>query len=276
MGKILKSKVLILVAVLVISSLSFLFVSSQSWFIESSLFSPVRSVLASAESAISIPRRFLSELMADTQNLLVTFEENERLRTEVSRLNGVLNENHSLKLENESLRSSLELEMAYASSDPLVAEVIHRSPSSWNQFLLISIGQTSGVLKGNLVLANGGVVGVVAEVYSDTATVQLLQAKDFKANLAVKIGDQDPAYGILTDFDPVENKFLISQVTDKDRVALSDSVMTSNLSDTYPENLLLGEVIEVRQNKDSLELEVYVKPSANFSDIYSVIVIGRQ
>ncbi|MGT2757747.1 rod shape-determining protein MreC [Streptococcus ovuberis] len=275
MGKFFKSKVVVLVAVLLTTSLSFLLVSSQDWFRESSLFSPLRSVLSSGESFLSVPRRFISDIIEDTQALLVTFEENKTLKREISLLSGILDENHSLKMENESLRSSIKLENAYPNADPIVAEVVHRSPSSWNQSLLISKGETSGLSKGDLVLANGGLVGLVTELFTETATVQLLQDNMFKANLAVKIGDKNPAYGILNSFDPVEGLFLISQVTEKERLALKDKVVTSDLSLDYPGSLLLGEVTEIRQNKDSLEVEVYVKPSANFSDIYSVVVVGR-
>jgi len=56
-------------------------------------------------------------------------------------------------------------------------------------------------------------------------------------------------------------------------VIVSDTVLTSGLTQNYPKNLLLGTVTEVEEEFSGLSRYAIIKPSTNFSNLEEVLVI---
>ncbi|WP_335339458.1 rod shape-determining protein MreC [Streptococcus marmotae] len=53
-------------------------------------------------------------------------------------------------------------------------------------------------------------------------------------------------------------------------------VVTSDLAGDMPSNVLVGKVSSVKTSTRDLSRELYIKPAANFSNIYSVLVVGEE
>ncbi|HFR3369796.1 TPA: rod shape-determining protein MreC, partial [Streptococcus suis] len=56
---------------------------------------------------------------------------------------------------------------------------------------------------------------------------------------------------------------------------VGSNVVTSDLAGETPANVQIGKVLSVKSNSNSLNREVYVEPTASFSNIYSVLVVGQ-
>ncbi|CYW03037.1 TPA: rod shape-determining protein MreC [Streptococcus suis] len=270
------SKLVVVVSIFLLLSFSLLFVTFSKGLQVPYLNNIVRVVVTPIQSVISVPTRFFSEQKDVLTDLMNAYEENKQLKEAIMSLEGMAAENTSLKDENASLRSSLGVVSDFPKKQLIPGSVLVRSPSSWSEHISINIGETSGVTSNALVVANGGLVGIVSSLSSDSAVVTLFTNSDEFTKLPVKISvDSKEIYGILSGYDADTNSFIINQLNSADEIAVGSNVVTSDLAGATPANVQIGKVLSVKSNSNSLNREVYVEPTASFSNIYSVLVVGQ-
>ncbi|WP_099871380.1 rod shape-determining protein MreC [Streptococcus suis] len=270
------SKLVVVVSIFLLLSFSLLFVTFSKGLQVPYLNNIVRVVVTPIQSVISVPTRFFSEQKDVLTDLMNAYEENKQLKEAIMSLEGMVAENTSLKEENASLRSSLGVVSDFPEKQLIPGSVLVRTPSSWSEHISINIGETSGVTSNALVVANGGLVGIVSSLSSDSAVVTLFTNSDEFTKLPVKISvDSKEIYGILSGYDADTNSFIINQLNSADEIAVGSNVVTSDLAGATSANIQIGKVLSVKSNSNSLNREVYVEPTASFSNIYSVLVVGQ-
>ncbi|HEL1661989.1 rod shape-determining protein MreC [Streptococcus suis] len=270
------SKLVVVVSIFLLLSFSLLFVTFSKGLQVPYLNNIVRVVVTPIQSVISVPTRFFSEQKDVLTDLMNAYEENKQLKEAIMSLEGMAAENTSLKEENASLRSSLGVVSDFPEKQLIPGSVLVRTPSSWSEHISINIGETSGVTSNALVVANGGLVGIVSSLSSDSAVVTLFTNSDEFTKLPVKISvDSKEIYGILSGYDADTNSFIIDQLNSADEIAVGSNVVTSDLAGATSANIQIGKVLSVKSNSNSLNREVYVEPTASFSNIYSVLVVGQ-
>lgn len=270
------SKLVVVVSIFLLLSFSLLFVTFSKGLQVPYLNNIVSVVVTPIQSVISVPTRFFSEQKDVLTDLMNAYEENKQLKEAIMSLEGMAAENTSLKEENASLRSSLGVVSDFPEKQLIPGSVLVRTPSSWLEHISINIGETSGVTSNALVVANGGLVGIVSSLSSDSAVVTLFTNSDEFTKLPVKISvDSKEIYGILSGYDADTNSFIINQLNSVDEIAVGSNVVTSDLAGATPANIQIGKVLSVKSNSNSLNREVYVEPTASFSNIYSVLVVGQ-
>ncbi|MDG3334334.1 rod shape-determining protein MreC [Streptococcus suis] len=270
------SKLVVVVSIFLLLSFFLLFVTFSKGLQVPYLNNIVRVVVTPIQSVISVPTRFFSEQKDVLTDLMNAYEENKQLKETIMSLEGMAAENTSLKEENASLRSSLGVVSDFPEKQLIPGSVLVRTPSSWSEHISINIGETSGVTYNALVVANGGLVGIVSSLSSDSAVVTLFTNSDEFTKLPVKISvDSKEIYGILSGYDADTNSFIINQLNSADEIAVGSNVVTSDLAGETPANVQIGKVLSVKSNSNSLNREVYVEPTASFSNIYSVLVVGQ-
>lgn len=270
------SKLVVVVSIFLLLSFSLLFVTFSKGLQVPYLNNIVSVVVTPIQSVISVPTRFFSEQKDVLTDLMNAYEENKQLKEAIMSLEGMAAENTSLKEENASLRSSLGVVSDFPEKQLIPGTVLVRTPSSWLEHISINIGETSGVTSNALVVANGGLVGIVSSLSSDSAVVTLFTNSDEFTKLPVKISvDSKEIYGILSGYDADTNSFIINQLNSADEIAVGSNVVTSDLAGATPANVQIGKVLSVKSNSNSLNREVYVEPTASFSNICSVLVVGQ-
>ncbi|HEM6510150.1 MULTISPECIES: rod shape-determining protein MreC [Streptococcus] len=270
------SKLVVVVSIFLLLSFSLLFVTFSKGLQVPYLNNLISVVVSPIQSVISVPTRFFSEQKDVLTDLINAYEENKQLKEAIMSLEGMAAENTSLKEENASLRSSLGVVSDFPEKQLIPGSVLVRTPSSWSEHISINIGETSGVTSNALVVANGGLVGIVSSLSSDSAVVTLFTNSDEFTKLPVKISvDSKEIYGILSGYDADTNSFIINQLNSADEIAVGSNVVTSDLAGATPANVQIGKVLSVKSNSNSLNREVYVEPTASFSNIYSVLVVGQ-
>lgn len=271
-----KSKIIVLLSGLVLLSWALLTLSRQQWFKENKLLAPVQSVLASGDQFFAKVTNSLSQTTAHIDQLLGAYRENQGLKRRILELEEVEADHQSLKEENDSLRASLELAERHTTYQRISAEVLYRNPSSWSETLALSAGSQSGVHQDMLVMANGGIIGKVSEVTANNSRISLLTDVTKEHDLAVKVNLESGAvYGIITAYDAEENVYIVTQLNNATGLASGQQVVTSDLSEKLPSQLLIGSVESVTKNKNGIETEVKVRPAADFDNIYSVVLVGK-
>lgn len=236
--------------------------------------SPIRSVVARVDSVISAPFRSLGSLNEDIHDLFSTYSENKKLKKKVAELENQSEEIASLKTENEQLNNTINASSSIATQFSATGKVIVRSPVSWYESLTVKIGKDKNVAKKMLALSNGGLIGVVDDVDSSTSNIALLaNGSDFSIPVKISTASGD-LYGILESFDSEKKCFVVSNLNSSTDVVEGDSVVTSGLDGDTVANVSVGSVSSVKNSSENLERVVYVKPTADFSDISYVTVVG--
>lgn len=270
------SKLVVVISVFILLSFSSLFVTFSKGVQIPFLNNVVNVVITPIQSVISVPTRFFSEQRTVFANLLDAYKENKQLKVAVMNLESMAAENVSLREENKSLRNNLGIVSSFPDKKFISGSVLVRTPSSWSEHVTINVGKIDNVMENALVIANGGLVGVISSVSAHSSVVTLFTNSDEFVKLPVRISTgSKELYGILTRYDIDSNSFVINQLNSVDEIAVGSNVVTSDLAGDVPANVQIGKVLSVKSNSNNFNREVYVRPTASFSSIYSVLVVGQ-
>lgn len=276
MNRYKKSRLVVVISILSVFSLSLLFLTAYQGGEIPIVSDGVRQSIAFLDEVVSKPTQFLSKQKDYLNDLVAAYKENQELKSTLASLENSISEMESLKNENESLRQNLEIKEAYADKQMISALVSVRSPNSWNQELVIDIGKDAGLTENMLVVANGALVGTIDSLDAYSTTVKLLTNSDDFSNIPVKISlEMTDVYGILSGYDTDSHSLIINQLNSDVEIPVGSSVVTSDLAGGTPSNIPVGKVASIKSSSSNLNRELYIMPTANFSNIYAVMVVGQ-
>ena len=268
------SKLIIAFFVFLILSFSLLFVTTSGSHDIPFLSSIVSGVMTPMEKFFSPTVSFITAQRTKIEDLFSTFNENQELKQSIASLENISEDNETLRLENESLRKDLGIVASFPEKSFLSSFVLVRNPVSWTEQLIIDAGTEQGVVGNMLVVANGGLAGIVTNVESSSANVKLLTNSDEFTKIPVKISTQSgDIYGILSGYDSDSNSFVVNQLNSMDEIKIDSNVVTSNLAGTTPANIQVGKVKSISSTSNNLNREVFIEPTTDFSEIYSVLLV---
>ncbi len=271
------SRLIVVGSIFVVISFSLLFVTVNNGLGNSGIVKVIHTGISSINNVLAKPVQFFSEQKDGIVNLIEAYKENKELKQIVANLETQVAELYSLQKENDSLRQNLSMAEQYTDKTVISGLVSVRTPTSWSHQLTISVGSNQGISKDMLVIANGGLVGIVTEIYPNSADVKLLSNSDEFTKIPVRLSvDKKEIYGILSGYDTDTNSFIVSQLNSKEDIPVGSNVVTSDLAGTTPSNLQVGKVSSVKNNGGTTNKEVFVTPTANFSNIYSVLIVGSE
>lgn len=156
------------------------------------------------------------------------------------------NLDNTIKMEYEDLLKITKLENT--NYRIIYSKVLIRDIYDFYDKITISKGKKENIEKGNLVVSEKGVIGLINKSNINSSEVSLITNSNI--NLSVKINN---AYGILTS---ANNEVIVKNIKLTEEIKIGDFVYTSGLTN-IPENFLIGKVKEV--SKDSLNLEYILK-----------------
>lgn len=270
------SRLIIAGSIFLVLSLTLLFLTFGKGIRIPYLTDGIHFVLSPIHNLLAKPTQFLSEQKDVLSDLIEAYDENKELKQTVSSLESQIAEKDALVKENESLRQSLGMVEMHADKHFIPGFVSVRTPASWSKQMIIDLGQNDGVSKSMLVVANGGLVGIVTSVEAESAVVKLLSNSDEFTKIPIKVSiNSKEIYGILAGYDTDSNSFIINQLNGTDDIPIGSEVVTSDLAGTTPSNIQIGKVISVKSSTDNLNRELYVEPAADFSNLYSILVVGN-
>lgn len=148
----------------------------------------------------------------------------------------------------------------------IYSKVILRDIYAFYDEITIGKGSYDGVSKGDLVVNEKGVIGLVKSVNNHISIVELLTNSNIE--LSVKINQ---SYGILTS---VDNEIIVKNVKLDDEIKVGDFVTTSGLT-SVPGEILVGKVSEIKTDTLGLEYILEVDAVAYLQDISYVAVLGE-
>lgn len=231
------------------------------------------------DKVVNAPVEGISRVTGSVSNLIDTYQENTQLKKKLDSMNALQVENQTLKQENKQLKQQLSLNKSLTSYDDISAYVISRSPSTWQNQIVISKGSNAGITKGSAVISDKGLIGRVMEVNKNNSKVELVTTQDDSADrFAVQLVDNDgqTVNGLITGYDTDTNLLVMGQITSKENVKNGTQVITSGLGGTTPKGLFVGTVKKVINQQAGLPTKIYIKPAADMTNLNVVTVAKRQ
>ena len=176
----------------------------------------------------------------------------------------------SMYAENRQLRGLLEYKEQHKSQKVVAAKVIARSFGDLRDCIYIAAGKDRG-LAPDMAVVNGGLVGVVDEVYDDYARVLLLTSPRCRVGARVLRADSR-AVGVAGGVSG-KDKLLLEHIYREASLREGDIIVTSGYSGSHPADILIGKVTATNMDSVGLLQEADIVPAADIADVEQVLVI---
>ncbi|KGL66910.1 rod shape-determining protein MreC [Limosilactobacillus mucosae] len=228
-----------------------------------------------ADGIVAYPVNAVQGVADSVSRLMNAYTENRELKQKVSELAQVKVRDQTLAKENKQLKAELKLKNSLTDYSTVSAAVMSRTPSSWQQQLVINKGQTSGIKKNMPVLSGGGLIGRVAEVNKTNSKVELLSDTSESSNrfsIVINGTDGKSVNGIITGYNARTNELIMGQVTSTAKIKKGAKVVTNGMGGITPKGLYVGKVSRIGKDDYGLAKKVYIKPATNFNEINIVTV----
>ena len=190
------------------------------------------------------------------------YEENLRLKEEISDLRKQLVDYESTKTENERLKEITGLKELNPDIEFQPAGVIARDPDDRFGSFTIDIGTLHGVSVRDPVVTGEGLIGYVSQVGPSYAKVVTILSPDLNVG-AMEIRTKDTG-----------NVSGTVELAAKDtQVKAGDIVVTAGTSGLYPQGLIIGTVTEVKLEKSGITKTAVLQPVSDIDNIKNVFVL---
>ena len=228
-----------------------------------------------ADGIVAYPVNAVQGVADSVSGLMNAYTENRELKQKVSELAQVKVRDQTLAKVNKQLKAELKRKNSLTDYSTVSAAVMSRTPSSWQQQLVINKGQTSGIKKNMPVLSGGGLIGRVAEVNKTNSKVELLSDTSESSNrfsIVINGTDGKSVNGIITGYNARTNELIMGQVTSTAKIKKGAKVVTNGMGGITPKGLYVGKVSRIGKDDYGLAKKVYIKPATNFNEINIVTV----
>lgn len=237
------------------------------------LNSAVGYVVVPFQQGIGKVGEWLSKRSDELIQIRKLLDENAALREQVAALteeNTLLQQD---KYELNSLRNLMDLNEQYGEYNKVGARIISRDSGNWYSSFLIDKGSNDGFAVNMNVIAGGGLVGRITSVGPNWARVtSIISDNSNVSGMMLSTEDNLIVSGDLKLM--ADNCIGFSQLVDsKNLVAEGDKVVTSNISDIYLPNILIGYISSLDKDANNLTKSGLITPAVDFEHLGEVLVI---
>ena len=250
-------------------SIALLFADTRFRYLEN-IRQVAAAVLYPVQRAVEMPFEavvWVGRYFADKARLA---DENAELRQALNEQAPAANAFPQLREENTRLRTLLDLQGRYAGNATAV-EVLYTGRDPFTQKVFVNKGVQAGVVPGEAVVDDRGVVGQVTRAMPYMAEITLVTDKDQAVPVKVeRSGVRSVLFGNGTGRAP-ELRFTAPTAD----VRVGDRLLTSGIDGTYPPNLPVAEVIDIERDTGQMFARIAVKPLAGVDRSQYLLVLGQ-
>lgn len=199
-------------------------------------------------------------------------QQNQQLLARIDELEQQNRDFEQFKKENESLRSLLELKDDFEGITSTGAQVIAKDAGNWFQLFTVNKGTSSGIEKNYPVVNSKGLIGRTSEAGASWAKVtSLIDPGHSVSGVVARTGDMVQVDGDLTLMKSGLCKMTI--ITENSEVIIGDTIETSGIGGVYPKGIMIGTVIEFRNNESGTGSYAVIQPAVDFQRISEVLIL---
>jgi rod shape-determining protein MreC len=223
-------------------------VDVQSWF--STRYVAIQDFLAAPRDVASLRQRN-AELESDVASLQAQVIELQERASQV-----------------DTLAALVGYSRANPESSYKAADVIGRDPSPFLHYIIINLGSNDGILRGMPVVTHQGLIGRVDAVIADAARIQLITDPTSAVNIRLQSSNVEALLN-----GSVTGDLTLDLIPQDVVIQEGDVVLTSGLGGSYPPDLIIGQIINIRKREADLFQLASVQPIVDFSRLEMVLVI---
>jgi len=211
-----------------------------------------------------------------TSQLFSTFEDNQRLRSQMYHYELLNVQTQNYREERDALLLMLEVEATLSDFETVNAVTIGRDTADWDGAITINRGTQHDIEDGMAVLSHEGyLIGRVTEVGGFHARVHLHNVENPRLSAHVMVQGNSESIGIFEGYDPSLGELVVTQVDRSIEVEIGDRVITTGYGGIYPRGLLVGHVSRYEVSSDGLTQTFFLTNDVDYNDLRFVFVIKR-
>lgn len=154
----------------------------------------------------------------------------------------------------------------------LPAKVVNNDVSDQNNFITLYRGSKQGITTDMGVIGPQGIVGKVILVSDNYCRVMSLLNRSSKVSAMTKKG----FYTGLADWDGKDPRYItLHNIPKSAKVKIGDSVLTSNLSGSYPAGIMIGTIASVQGDPSSGFYELKIKTATDFYSLQYAYLVNN-
>lgn len=193
--------------------------------------------------------------------------DNQRLQAQAAALQARVDQLSAAGAENGQLRQALNFERSFKGR-LLAAQVVGSGPAGRDSWLRIDQGSAQGVRAGMVVVTGAGLVGLVSQVMSSSATVQTLADPNLRVNVYTAQSNLDGTlYG-------GSGKLALDLIPSPGVVAKKgEGVLTSGVGNLFPRGLVVGQLASFDNQPAAISEQATVASANQLSQVSMVLVM---
>jgi len=223
----------------------------------------VRAKFIDSFSFITAPNMWLKTVIKLEEETQLLREKNLQLSLQSDAMLRAFEENKTLK--------SLLGYKKDSNFNLLSAKVLNMGSSSNLSSVTLNVGKNDGVKINQPIIIPEGVIGKTIVVGKTNSIAQLITDVNYRISVRIFPSGSVGILRYLRD-DICE----IREIQKNANIELGNKVLTSGFSSIYPPDLLVGEVIEIQDERSSFQKIVKVRISSKIGSLLNVFVIGEQ
>lgn len=184
-------------------------------------------------------------------------KENETLKLRQAELSLLANQSALLAVENQNLRSLLDLQKKVAFKTVPV-EILFNPPNPISQRVVINRGENQGLRLGSPIANDMGILGQVVRLYDNSAEVSLLEDRDFAVPVLVARNGLRAAVVGSGRGQLLQLRYL-PVASD---LEVGDILLTSGVDGVYPPGFAVAVITKIERNLDQNSANVFCSPIA--------------
>jgi rod shape-determining protein MreC len=242
------------VSLLLFALVSLILLLSSLYSAEASVFKKARqTALETAAPVLQVfsgPINWTQERLGDISDYFRVLEQNKALREENAQLRQWEDEARSLRAVIATL-DKLDLYNAPPSAKAINGFVIGESNDAYAQSMIVNAGAGDGVMPGQAVVDDFGMVGRIVDVSDNAARVLLLN--DIQSRIPVFVEDSF-VEGLLVGRSTTRPTIEVTMLADGDKIKPGQRVITSGAGGVLPRGLAIGVVAKIDDGEAVIDL----------------------
>lgn len=255
---------IITVVVLALAAFSFKMGNNPVSNAVGTVLSPVQSVCSSAYKGV---KNFFGNIFSADE----TAKENKKLNEKVLTLEAELRMLDSYKVENERLRSMLELKETRTDFKSIGANVIGKKTDEERSIITLDKGSKDGVKINSVVYVPEGLVGVVCEVNLNFCKVRtIFDSESSVSAICLRSGDMGIAEP--SEHTTTGGKCVLNYLDRSSKTVIGDIIETSGTGGIFPRGIMIGKVTEIKEDSRNLTLSAVLETEIDVNRLDSVLI----
>lgn len=197
---------------------------------------------------------------------------NQQLQNEINKLRKQLVNFNRYKIQNQDLLKMLNINEYISNMQLQPALVVGKTTNDPFRSFTIDKGSSNNIKLHDCVITPDGLIGYISKVQYSNALVKTILDDDTAIGV---YNSNNSESGILTGSIELAYKNLskMKYISRQSNAKPKDILITSGVGNNFPKGILIGEIVDLKQESHNTSYFGIVKPFCNFKDIKNVFVI---